>query len=115
MPSEYIKYEFGIQSIDAFDLILFQTNKGSPLAVTPEAGNSSLVGLFSFSGGCGDPALPGVYVNITTYVPWIQNRTSIPIESTTTTTETAETTETEETEQTSEPTVTVEPTESDQF
>lgn len=87
----------------------FQTNFGSPLVLAAETEDRTLVGLLSFVGECGNPSLPGVYVDLASYREWINETVTTPEESTTTTTEEAgETTTTEETPETTEGTTTEE-------
>lgn len=87
-----------------------------PLVFDDSPNIKILLGLFTFSGGCGDPRLPGVYIDVASFDEWIRNTIIEPPElpettteepgelPETTTEEPGETTITETSEQTSETT-----------
>jgi secreted trypsin-like serine protease len=51
-----------------------QGDDGAPLHVSPEAGDSLLAGIASFTIGCGRRGFPGVYTRIAKYQGWIESK-----------------------------------------
>lgn len=56
----------------SFIKLYFEGDGGSPL-VCPIGQTWFLAGLVAWGIGCGTGNVPGVYVNVATYVPWIQS------------------------------------------
>ncbi|XP_044729322.1 phenoloxidase-activating factor 2-like [Chrysoperla carnea] len=50
---------------------------GSPLVCELTTGQWTVVGLVSWGVGCGQPKIPGVYVNVAHFLPWIQSQNNI--------------------------------------
>lgn len=50
--------------------LLLQGDGGSPL-VCNNAGQWQVIGLVAWGIGCANGGVPGVYVNVLSYIPWI--------------------------------------------
>merc|ERR1719341_102844 len=54
-----------------------QGDGGSPLVCKKADGSYQLTGLVSWGIGCGQRGIPGVYVNVKNYLPWIRHNTGL--------------------------------------
>lgn len=52
---------------------MLQGDGGSPLVCEGADGTWSVIGLVAWGIGCGMPGVPGVYVNVSNYLSWIQS------------------------------------------
>lgn len=64
---------FFLRSIFFFFLICIQGDGGSPLVCEHDS-VAHLVGLVSWGIGCGTASIPGVYVDVSVYIPWIEKQ-----------------------------------------
>ncbi|KAK2715094.1 phenoloxidase-activating factor 2-like isoform X2 [Artemia franciscana] len=55
-----------------------QGDGGSPLVCETEPNRFEVVGLVAWGIGCAEPGIPGVYVNVASYVDWIIKEISTP-------------------------------------
>lgn len=53
---------------------------GGPLVCFREDNSYTVAGLVSWGIDCGQPNVPGVYVNVKKYINWIASKTQRPIE-----------------------------------
>ncbi|XP_054709104.1 proclotting enzyme-like [Uloborus diversus] len=49
-------------------------DSGGPLMLTDEANRFYLIGIVSFGKKCGEPGIPGVYVRVSTFLDWIEQK-----------------------------------------